>query len=77
MRHIVAINELPTRAVPCMRHIGEVADLEPDVGIVLKCLVIKTEGGHDRLRVEGFAPRVGRQAVEERVVTTAEFELEQ
>jgi hypothetical protein len=68
MCHIVTVNELPTGAMPCLGHSGEVADPEADAGIVLKRLVIETEGGHDRQYVEPFAARVGGQAVEESVV---------
>jgi hypothetical protein len=57
---MIVINELPTRAVPCMRYSGEVANPQPDAASVLKSLVIKTEGGHDGQRVEQFATRVGR-----------------
>jgi hypothetical protein len=33
MRRIVAIGELPTRAVPCVRHCGLAANPKPDAGI--------------------------------------------
>jgi hypothetical protein len=75
--HIVAVNELPTGAMPCLGHNREVADPEADTGIVLKRLVIETKGGPDRQCVEPFAARVGGQAVEESVVGFPRLELEQ
>jgi hypothetical protein len=77
MCYIVAVNELPAGAMPCLGHCGDVADPEADAGIVLKRLVIEAEGGDEWQCVEPFAARVGGQAVEESVVTFARSELEQ
>jgi hypothetical protein len=77
MCHIATINKLPTSAMPCLGHRGEVADREADGCVVLKRLGIATEGGHNRQCFEPSAPQVDGQAVEESTIAMARFELEQ
>jgi hypothetical protein len=77
MCHIVAVNELPTVALPCLGHSGEVVDPEADASIVLKRLAIETLGWQERQYVQQLAAQAGGQAVEYRVVAVFRLELEQ